>query len=128
MRFRMGYGQGRMEACENEYPRDDVQLFLAIAETGSLSAAAKRLQVGQPTVSRCLAQLEYLLGDTLFRRQAGCGPPGLPPCLTVRSPRLTTRRRSTLRRGSGQASTRDTPRLTSLPEPHRPSPTSSPEP
>ena len=52
-------------------PWDDVQLFLAVAETGSLSSAAKRLQVGQPTVSRRLAQLEYLLGYTLFRREAG---------------------------------------------------------
>jgi DNA-binding transcriptional LysR family regulator len=48
---------------------DDVQLFLAIAETGSLSAAAKRLKVGQPTVSRRLADLEYRLGTQLFQRQ-----------------------------------------------------------
>lgn len=50
-------------------PWDDVHLFLAIAETGSVSSAAKRLQLGQPTVSRRLAQLEYLLGYPLFRRQ-----------------------------------------------------------
>lgn len=48
---------------------DDVQLFLAIAETGSLSAAGKRLGVGQPTVSRRLADLEYRLGGLLFQRQ-----------------------------------------------------------
>ncbi len=48
---------------------DDVQLFLAIAETGSLSAAGKRLKVGQPTVSRRLADLEYRLGTQLFQRQ-----------------------------------------------------------
>ncbi|OJH37291.1 LysR family transcriptional regulator [Cystobacter ferrugineus] len=48
---------------------DDVQLFLAIAETGSLSAASKRLKVGQPTVSRRLADLEYRLGAQLFQRQ-----------------------------------------------------------
>lgn len=48
---------------------DDVQLFLAIAEAGSLSAAAKRLGVGQPTVSRRLADLEYRLGTQLFSRQ-----------------------------------------------------------
>lgn len=54
---------------------DDVQLFLAIAETGSLSAAAKRLKVGQPTVSRRLADLEYRLGTQLFQRQvAGAVP------------------------------------------------------
>jgi DNA-binding transcriptional LysR family regulator len=48
---------------------DDVQLFLAIAETGSLSAASKRLKVGQPTVSRRLAEMEYRLGAQLFQRR-----------------------------------------------------------
>ncbi|QSQ21698.1 LysR family transcriptional regulator [Pyxidicoccus parkwayensis] len=47
---------------------DDARLFLAIAETGSLSEAARRLRVGQPTVSRRLAALEYSLGTALFRR------------------------------------------------------------
>jgi DNA-binding transcriptional LysR family regulator len=41
-----------------DLPWDDVRLFLAIAETGSLSRAAKRLRVGQPTMSRRLADLE----------------------------------------------------------------------
>lgn len=49
---------------------DDVQLFLAIAEGGSLSRAAKKLQTGQPTVSRRLAALEYALGYPLFHRKA----------------------------------------------------------
>ncbi len=52
-----------------DIPWDDVQLFLAIAETRSISAAAKRLRLGQPTVSRRLAQLEYSLGYALFRRE-----------------------------------------------------------
>ncbi len=52
-----------------DLPWDDVQIFLAIAETGSLSRAAKRLRVGQPTVSRRLADLEYRLGYPLFQRQ-----------------------------------------------------------
>jgi DNA-binding transcriptional LysR family regulator len=52
-----------------DLPWDDVQLFLAIAETGSLSRAAKRLRVGQPTVSRRLADLEYRLGYLLFDRE-----------------------------------------------------------
>jgi DNA-binding transcriptional LysR family regulator len=47
---------------------DDVQLFLGVAETGSVSAAAKRLGVRQPTVSRRLADLEYRLGYQLFAR------------------------------------------------------------
>jgi len=52
-----------------DLPWDDVQLFLSIAETGSLSRAAKRLRVGQPTMSRRLADLEYRLGYPLFQRQ-----------------------------------------------------------
>lgn len=47
---------------------DDAKLFLAIAETGSLSAAARHLKLGQPTVTRRLALLEYTVGAALFRR------------------------------------------------------------
>ncbi len=47
---------------------DDVKLFLAVAETGSVSAGARKLRLGQPTVSRRLADLEYSLGYPLFRR------------------------------------------------------------
>jgi DNA-binding transcriptional LysR family regulator len=45
-----------------------VELFLAVAESGSMSAAAKRLQVTQPTVSRRLAEVEAALGEPLFLR------------------------------------------------------------
>jgi DNA-binding transcriptional LysR family regulator len=45
-----------------------MRLFLAVAETGSLSAAARRLRVAQPTVSRRLAELEAKLGEPLFVR------------------------------------------------------------
>lgn len=47
---------------------DDAKLFLAIAESGSVSAAARRLKLGQPTVTRRLAALEYLVGASLFER------------------------------------------------------------
>ena len=47
---------------------DDVQLFLAVAETGSLSAAARRLGIGQPTASRRVAVLEDRLGFPVFER------------------------------------------------------------
>ena len=50
-------------------PWDAVQLVLAVADTGSLSRAAKRLQVTQPTVSRRLAELEAQLGEPLFVRE-----------------------------------------------------------
>lgn len=51
-----------------DIPWDDVRLFLAVAEAGSLNKAAKALRLGQPTVSRRLAALEYSLGAQLFRR------------------------------------------------------------
>ncbi|WP_437953500.1 LysR family transcriptional regulator [Sorangium sp. So ce296] len=47
---------------------DDARLFLAVAEAGSLSAAARKLQMTQPTVSRRLAELEAVLGEPLFDR------------------------------------------------------------
>jgi DNA-binding transcriptional LysR family regulator len=50
---------------------EDVRLFLAVAEAGSLSAASRHLNVAQPTVSRRLAELEEELGYALFRRHAG---------------------------------------------------------
>lgn len=59
----------------NDLSWDDLRLFLAIAETGSFSAAAKRLQLGQPTVSRRLADLEYALGYKLFTRSANGASP-----------------------------------------------------
>lgn len=49
-------------------PWEDVQLFLAVAEGGSVTAAAKRLQVTQPTASRRLAEFERRLGEPLFVR------------------------------------------------------------
>lgn len=44
--------------------------FLAVAEAGSLSAAAKGLRVSQPTVSRRIAALEGDLDARLFNRTA----------------------------------------------------------
>ena len=42
--------------------------FLAIAECGSLSEAARRLGVSQPTLTRRMAALESSLQAELFRR------------------------------------------------------------
>jgi DNA-binding transcriptional LysR family regulator len=47
---------------------DDVRFFLAVARTGSLSAAARRLRVGHVTVGRRIALLEKRLGVTLLSR------------------------------------------------------------
>lgn len=50
---------------------EDWRVFLAVAETGSMSGAAKRLGVKQPTVSRRLQFLEGELGTALFHRSVG---------------------------------------------------------
>jgi len=49
-------------------PWAELELFLAISEAKSLSKAARILKVTQPTVSRRLAELETLLGESLFVR------------------------------------------------------------
>lgn len=52
-----------------------LQSFAAVAETGSLSAAARRLGQSQPTIGRHIKTLEQALGVELFTRV----PKGLVP-------------------------------------------------
>jgi DNA-binding transcriptional LysR family regulator len=47
---------------------DDLRIFIAVIETGSLSAAARRLKLSQPTVGRRILALEASLGTRLFDR------------------------------------------------------------
>jgi DNA-binding transcriptional LysR family regulator len=47
---------------------DDLRVFLAVAQTGSLRRAARALQLGQPTVVRHVRQLEQSLHARLFER------------------------------------------------------------
>ena len=49
---------------------DDLKIFHALIETGSMSAAARKLGIGQPTVSRRLDQLENRIGARLVTRGA----------------------------------------------------------
>ena len=49
---------------------DDLKLFLAVHEQGSLSGAARMLKLGQPTLSRRIAELEEAVGEALFDRQS----------------------------------------------------------
>lgn len=52
---------------------DDLRLFVAVAEQGSFSAAARVLGLGQPTLSRRIAEMEGQLGEPLFvRKPQGC--------------------------------------------------------
>ncbi|MCB1366635.1 MAG: LysR family transcriptional regulator [Rhodobacteraceae bacterium] len=46
-----------------------IQTFLAVAETGSFTAAARQTGSSQPTVGRHVQELERQLGTALFRRQ-----------------------------------------------------------
>ena len=50
-----------------------LEYFVAVAEHGSVTAAAVRKNVSQPSVSVAIADLEAQTGRTLFRRQAGHG-------------------------------------------------------
>ncbi|WP_261845118.1 LysR family transcriptional regulator [Aliamphritea ceti] len=50
------------------YDWNQVRAFLATAEEGSLSAAARALQLTQPTLSRQVSELEQTLGVILFER------------------------------------------------------------
>ncbi|HKY16259.1 MAG TPA: LysR family transcriptional regulator, partial [Microthrixaceae bacterium] len=47
---------------------DDLAAVLATAESGSITAAATRLHVAQPALSRRIARLERTLGGPLFVR------------------------------------------------------------
>jgi LysR family transcriptional regulator, salicylic acid-responsive activator of bsdBCD len=48
---------------------DNARYFLTVAETGSISAAARRLHLSQPALSQRLKQLETCFGTTLFDRK-----------------------------------------------------------
>jgi DNA-binding transcriptional LysR family regulator len=43
-------------------------IFLAVAETGSMTAAGRRLELSQPAVSQAMARLEAKIGAHLFER------------------------------------------------------------
>lgn len=45
-----------------------VRVFITIYETGSVSGAAERLHISQPSVSYALSRIRQLLGEPLFKR------------------------------------------------------------
>lgn len=57
-----------MQILMNELNWNHARAFLATAETGSLSAAARQLGLTQPTLSRQIAAFEAELDVTLFER------------------------------------------------------------
>ena len=46
-----------------------LRYFITIAEEGSISKAAEKLMITQPTLSRQLKDLEQELGESLFIRE-----------------------------------------------------------
>jgi DNA-binding transcriptional LysR family regulator len=48
---------------------DDLYAFVAVADAGSISAAAERLYLGQPVVSRRIQRLEQALGTAVLDRR-----------------------------------------------------------
>ena len=48
-----------------------IEYILAIAKEQSITKAAQKLYITQPTLSQALAKLEQELGQTLFERQHG---------------------------------------------------------
>ena len=45
-----------------------LQIFVAVAETGSMSAAAKQYMIRQPSFSQKISELESHYGVLLFER------------------------------------------------------------
>jgi len=58
-----------MDKLPNSLDWSLVQAFLAVAETGSLSAAGRQLATSQPTLGRQIKTLEGQLGAELFHRR-----------------------------------------------------------
>jgi len=66
---------GRRESALNRIRLRHLQCFLAVAQGGSLRAAAEQLAISQPAVTKTLAELEQMLGCSLFERgRAGAKP------------------------------------------------------
>lgn len=79
----------------------DVRIFLAIARTGTLGAAARSLSLSHPTIGRRLRALEESMGQVLFQRTAdgfvltGEGTAILPLAEQMEESALTMERRLT---------------------------------
>ncbi|MBF6990685.1 LysR family transcriptional regulator [Cupriavidus sp. IK-TO18] len=73
-----------------------LEYFVAAAEHGSISAAARARHVSQPSVSTAIAQPEDTLGEPLFRRQVSRGL-----ALTPAGQRLLGRARDILALAAG---------------------------
>ena len=50
-----------------------IEIFIRVVDTGSFSAAARHFDIGQPAVSKTVAQLEEWVGVKLLRRSFSRG-------------------------------------------------------
>ena len=66
----------------------DLHVLMTVAELGSMGKAAERLSVSQPSVSKAISDLEYVVGVRLLDR-------------TARGVETTAYGRALLRRGMG---------------------------
>jgi DNA-binding transcriptional LysR family regulator len=97
---------GSMNWAAIGFDWNQVRAFLATAEEGSLSAAARALQQTQPTLSRQVTALEKSLGVTLFERghrQMRLTSPGLELMEHVRAMAEAANRISLVASGQAQA-------------------------
>lgn len=64
----------------------DLHVFIAVAQQGSISKAARKLRVSQPAVSGVITNLEHTIGERLFDRdQRGVEPTKYGRALLQRS-------------------------------------------
>ncbi len=93
---------------------DHCRSFLAVLAEGSLSAAARRLQLTQPTLGRHVAELEQTLGVVLFTRsQAGLDPTEAALELKPHAEAMAAAAEALVRAASGEATEdRGTVRIT----------------
>ena len=69
------------------FERGDLELLLALAESGSLARAAQALGVHHATAFRRLADMEHKAGSRLFDRLPGGYQPSRPPARSFSSRR-----------------------------------------
>ena len=93
---------------------DHCRSFLAVLAEGSLSAAARALQLTQPTLGRHVAELEQTLGVVLFTRsQAGLDPTDAALELKPHAEAMAAAAEALVRTASGEAAEdRGTVRIT----------------
>lgn len=96
----------------SELSWDLAKVVLALARTGSMSAAAAQLALSQPSVSRALAELEARLGQPLFVRHArGVRATALGELLVEAAEGVESSMQAFARRARGASAARGTVRI-----------------